>query len=592
MVEGVQRYMAAGESTVLLTSPNMEISVRSILVTNSANITLVATPTASQRAVGQIKPKVTLGPRGLTQCLNLGSYVYVTLVEWGINPYADSRSVKSPLLRLSSVAQATDVIAPSSQITTQGQGNGKGEGEDRNTYTLPGVPAYTLTIQYSSIQNFSFSAGAAHNTAIRSRLNYTLPACKQYDGTAYVPCKGCNISSYTNYNVTYSCYDITQLCPKVVTRRGRRLSVENNNDDEDGNDDVVVLKGTEELDTLHRRHLAGIDDITVPTTYGVLVDNVLAEFSSVLSANPFARLPSPVVLTFVGCLSGFIFIMLLYLLRKDKDEKMFKSYVKAEGDLKARKLLAEDIRTGSKGDRGAIYRHHLSTCRKESQGSTVMSSLSRTSRAVTDSWYKKGSTSTKYPSIFDSSYYPSSFDCGSDIEGDYDDESDTASCEEQFTDDKHCATEATVTEFLYKLFPGYAIFSKQTSVLNLVFVNHDYFKMFGGSNMGRTRTVRFLQLITVVLVSLFADTLFFGVMYPSDVCEVHRNQVMSSGLLPVPLIAERGLLSTTNTRVDLHVLCLYTVLYCTVLCGAVPSYLILYCTILLYYTTPHHTIPH
>ena len=220
-------------------------------------------------------------------------------------------------------------------------------------------------------------------------------------------------------------------------------------------------------------------------------------------------------------MSGFILLMLVYLLRRDEDEKMFKNYVKAEGDLKARKLLAEDIRTGSRGDRGMMYQDHLSKIRKESQRSTVMSNLSRTSRAVTDSWYRKDSTSTPHSTTLD----PSQWGCGSDIEGDYEDRSDTASCEELFIDDKHCATEAIITEFLYKLFPGYAIFSKKTSVLNLIFANHDYFKMFAGSGMTRTRTVRFLQLVTVVLVGLFVDTLFFGVFYPSDVCEVHRDKV-------------------------------------------------------------------
>ena len=170
-----------------------------------------------------------------------------------------------------------------------------------------------------------------------------------------------------------------------------------------------------------------------------------------------------------------------------------------------------------------MYQYHLSSCRKESQRTNVMSNLSRTSRSVTDSWFKKGSASTQYPSHYESSKWG----CGSDVDGDYDDHSDTASYEEMFSDDKDGATEATVTQFLHKLFPGYAIFTKKTSVFDLIFVNHDYFNMFGGSNMTRTRTVRFLHLVTIVLVGLFVDTVFFGVFYPSNTCEGYQEKVTS-----------------------------------------------------------------
>jgi hypothetical protein len=46
--------------------------------------------------------------------------------------------------------------------------------------------------------------------------------------------------------------------------------------------------------------------------------------------------------------------------------------------------------------------------------------------------------------------------------------------------------------------------------------NHDYSKAFFGSEMSNTRVVRFLQFVIVVLVVVFADTLFFGILYPSD----------------------------------------------------------------------------
>lgn len=53
---------------------------------------------------------------------------------------------------------------------------------------------------------------------IKSKSNFTLPACSQYNGQAYVSCGHCNVSSYSLYNVTYGCYDITNLCPSFTTK--------------------------------------------------------------------------------------------------------------------------------------------------------------------------------------------------------------------------------------------------------------------------------------------------------------------------------------------------------------------------------------
>ena len=86
-------------------------------------------------------------------------------------------------------------------------------------------------------------------------------------------------------------------------------------------------------------------------------------------------------------------------------------------------------------------------------------------------------------------------------------------------------SEAIFTEFMHKLFPGHAIFSKKTSALFIIAVNHDYLKMFGGSSMTHSRTVRFIELVSVVLVSLFVDTVFFSVFYSATSCNQHDTKV-------------------------------------------------------------------
>jgi hypothetical protein len=131
-------------------------------------------------------------------------------VQWGVNPYATSQPIQSTLMRFSSVSPA--YVPPAAMTRRNVQ-------RKSISFAVNGVPAYTIALQFSTVQEFNFSASADYSSRSRSTPNFTLPACTLYDGTKYVPCKGCNISSYTNYNVTYSCFDIEQLCPRTYTRR-------------------------------------------------------------------------------------------------------------------------------------------------------------------------------------------------------------------------------------------------------------------------------------------------------------------------------------------------------------------------------------
>ena len=92
--------------------------------------------------------------------------------------------------------------------------------------------------------------------------------------------------------------------------------------------------------------------------------------------------------------------------------------------------------------------------------------------------------------------------------------------------DRQIAYTAIITEFLQKLFPGCSIFSGKNDAFRVIVSNHDYFKMFIGSDVTKSRTIRFLDVVTVVLSSIFADTIFFGIFYPSDVvCTTSSDEV-------------------------------------------------------------------
>ena len=74
---------------------------------------------------------------------------------------------------------------------------------------------------------------------------------------------------------------------------------------------------------------------------------------------------------------------------------------------------------------------------------------------------------------------------------------------------------AVVTEFLFKLYPGRTIFINKKNLWGIVGVQHRYLSMFVASTVTTTRTIRFFNVLSLILTSIFADTVFFGIFYPA-----------------------------------------------------------------------------
>jgi hypothetical protein len=524
-VKGAEQGMESGEYPIRLIAPNVQLAVTSTLVTTIGDLTLPIPPTMTDEAFKRSQHKLTLGPKGLSSCIKIGSYAQLSLLQWAVNPYLSSKSVKSPLLRISSTIQADEVVL-------SGSGSISNAARSSNTYNLPGIPAYTLSIQFSSPQNFNFDAAVNYTSTARGKGNYTLPVCTQYNGVAYVPCHGCNISTYTNYNVTYSCYDISQVCPTTIVRR----RLEGLNAEDDTEDPEIVGDVDSALDDVYSRHLLSTNDdgdatAASPTTYGMLVQSIGAELSNVLSSNPFVR-PSAAVLVFVGCLSGFICLMLLCLLKQDDEEKTAKNYVKADIYARARKLLEDDFRDGRSGDHCTKYEEHLTQC-KGVGGTGIVRKIRRmTSKGKGTAFGMKTNTPRQRSKSFDESSQPSLYK-DSQYNSDRDSGSCTDSDDNYLNDGKSHDKEAAIIEFLHILFPGRAIFKGKSNFFQIVASNHDYFKMFRSSTMTRSRTIRFLELVVLVLVTLFVDTVFFSVFYPANQCGLNTDQVK-----PMPVILE------------------------------------------------------
>jgi hypothetical protein len=282
--------MAPGEFPVTLASKNVQLVVSNVLVTGLNNALMSPPSTSTQSFYGIIPPKLALGPNGLSSCYSTATgYAELSLLQWGKNPYANSQSIQAPLLRFS-----TRIKKPKNTTSKVAAAF-----LHRGVISLPGVPAYTISLQFSSTQAFNFTAGIS---GLR-KANFTLPACTIYNGAEYVACSRCNISSYTNFNVTYGCFDITQLCPSTIINVKRNLK----GSTDGGNNGGVKVSNVEDA-----------------STYGVLLNSLVAELSSTLSSNPFAFDLSKAVaiLSFMGALIGLIIISLICFLRWDYSDKV------------------------------------------------------------------------------------------------------------------------------------------------------------------------------------------------------------------------------------------------------------------------------
>jgi hypothetical protein len=283
----------------------------------------------------------------------------MSVLQWGKNPYEGSTAIRSPLLRFT-ITSNSNFSSTATDVPSKAR-KSRRLADFYNVSTS--IPDYYVSMQFLAIQDFNYSLIFNYIATDSTRSNFSLPACTVYNGLSYVPCQSCNISSFTNYNVTYSCYDITTLCRSTDVNMRLSLSERNENSasSEDTASRLLASKGSSSGSSS-----AGSDgtsaDSTVANTFGVLLDSIGAELSTILTSNPFAvnLSEATAILAFMGALVGFIVIMLLYFHKLDNAEYLQKTYVMIEQRALARKLLEEDMKNGGKGDLGPSFHKYVS----------------------------------------------------------------------------------------------------------------------------------------------------------------------------------------------------------------------------------------
>jgi len=204
---GVANNMAVGENPTSLISGNVRSAVHKNLVSSMGNASLSPPATAEEAAYGVVQPTVSLPGSGLSKCQSASGTLPMGITQFGSNPYHSAQPTDSTVMQFSSTQTTSSVTNHARSIVMPDVHPGQS-------------PEYFITLQFAAEQNFNFTLAASG----KRLKNFTMPACTFHNGDGFVPCHGCNISSYTNYNVTYGCYDLSMLCDTgTPSTHGRRL---------------------------------------------------------------------------------------------------------------------------------------------------------------------------------------------------------------------------------------------------------------------------------------------------------------------------------------------------------------------------------
>ena len=541
---GVLNGMAAGQRPVSIITANVRATVQHELVSMLNSASLSPPPSLADSIYGAQQPKIFIPRNGIAACDSGDGYAQLSTLLYGTNPHAKSNAQQSALLQFSSTVTTKSLKSKSSPRVLSDTLS--------NTNSIP--PAYYVMLQFTSVQNLNLTIqGKSFN---RARNNITLPQCSLYDYTKskFVTCSNCNISSYTDYNVTFGCRNMRSLCPvRSISRRLESLEspcgslfpigdTETEGEGETGTEDEQEI-GCRYLKARAGHNHGATDDDYAPSAddgpapdddeysssdaasvseFGSVLSAVGSSLSSILSLNPFAidiRQAIP-VLAFVSCLGGLLFVGVLFFMKWDKKERHQSVYLH---DAKVRAMRDKINENLTQGGCGLWFDEKGKASLKRQRQSVSGSVMRRISvlLPLSKGQYEEELAGDKSPS-----------------------QSTPSSCLEHLSErriDKHLLPSVLIAEFSNRMIPvSYAINennlrhrrgtyfmegSTWTDALRILRKTHYISQMFFGASITNSRTLRFLEMSRVVLLGIFIDTLFFGIYFPSDAtCAVKTNR--------------------------------------------------------------------
>ena len=604
ITDGSLKGMVAGQNPVSLVSNNVKATMTYELVSDLTHASLSPPSTDSDVAYGSLQPRIVVPNNGISQCSS-NNYAQLSTLQFGNNPHTGSSALQSPLLQFSSTITTKSLKSTKTSIHSA----------DVFAALRSTIPVYYIILQFVTKQNFNLSIQAGPYDHHR---NVTLPECSLYDAglAKYVSCKDCNISSYTDFNATFGCYNIKNLCPSTSTSRrldtidyteesegeyrgyGHVYNLEDNygyekvddvendaagDEEEDAEEQEewngrhkMTVKRDQNMDQLSylRRVLSYSMDMnismngsisdsgsstnstsnttssTVATTddympsdddgpasaddmyssksqasaseFGSILAAIGAELASVLSLNPFAidLSKATAVLALVSSICGSIIIGLCFFLRWDKFERHELLYLLEEKLQASKDLIGQDLIRGGSGISIEKSPSRKKSVRDGEYDSSFMN-------LINSSFYKvNGSNSSKDFKPQDTSERSrknsAAFSFG-DSKNDIDDGSRRVALIAQFANntlpDDYSLSESdqiSLTEISNGTSDAGTGISLISNMIYTLQRTHYISHMFFGSSIRVSRTLRYLDMVKIVLLGIFIDTVIYGVFFPSD----------------------------------------------------------------------------
>lgn len=488
---GVIDNKVNGQDASSFTSDFIRVIIQNVLASELTSATLAPPATSEETAYGVALPSIELGPLGLSQCSSSDGYARVQTQSFHTPPYPNT--------------ETNDTVASGQLALQTRETSGGGRRlQISNSSAMDAEIAYYVNIQFAQEQDFNESGTGD---------NFTFPLCSFFDSDTqtYTGCSGCNVSSYTNFNVTYACFDISQLCAGAADSTTRRLQ-----------SDVLMTI----------RSLAAYDDDTVGLSstssiaaYGALVSSLISVFVSVLSANPFAVDIAEVypVVIMVGLLGIILLAGLVYFLRWDISDHQFTVYVEEEKNRKDEEeyykkhggkskdegaavvVEDEDDEFDFEGERDSII-NMFGTL-----GKNIVNRISDRDSAFENS--DRNSVKRKF-----------STDEGFD-ESKVFEENDAVPLERKgavynMLDLPKSDIDSFIEQFLVRVIPNELLQQGKSfmrRVAHDVWLHHPYIRMLSTSaNYSDSRVLRYLDAFKGFLIVMFVDTMFYSVFFVND----------------------------------------------------------------------------
>ncbi|RYH18455.1 hypothetical protein EON65_27185, partial [archaeon] len=487
IASGLLGGMTNGQMPIDLVADNVQITLRNDLYLDLVNTSLSPPSTSAESQYGT--PPLTVGLRESTAgaCANDQSFVQLTVMKWSTNPFANSSDVLSPILRLGTsgaAGSATGRVGMSSMSLGNTHRKAGHVHEDILDHVMaPPRPrvlstsasndessGYTITLQFASSQAFNLSI-SPEDARKHPPNNFTFPGCTFQDGEKYTACTGCNVSTYTNFNVTYLCTDASQICADSSSSRYHHLP---------------MIQADDGTSTGQGMSMA---------QYGALFTAIKGVLLNTLSTNPFDINieEAKVILSLVGSIVLVWCGGCVLFFQWDKHDKLQLIYSKRwppapykSDRSKGKKRLLEWLEDKLVRDR----RKDILTQNDDKDVVVDSFTPTETSKTLGTNYQKNsaGKLSQEPVKLLDNL-----------VSG--------------------------ASSFFDAVFPAFTRQSSWNTFVQIVLSRHDYLTCFFSPSLTNGRLLRWISLWKSILIVLFVDTVFFSVFYSNDgLCETYTTQ--------------------------------------------------------------------